>query len=100
MVTRRSGGPVPRRVNDSLIVIEVGHLASPNAVAECIVEIRGIRDSPPQQKRLSGLSQARQCGLFTLRMLVMGAPPKAGGPGIPHRAIASSRTPSAAWRAV
>src|ERR1700730_18018977 len=50
--------------------------------------------------RFSGFSQARQCGLFTLRMLVIGAPPKAGGPGMPHRAKASSRTPSGALRAI
>src|SRR5580704_18443819 len=50
--------------------------------------------------RFSGFSQARQCGLFTLRILVMGAPPEAGGPGMPHRAMASSRTPSDALRAM
>jgi hypothetical protein len=51
-------------------------------------------------QRFSGFSQARQCGLLTLRMLVIGAPPKAGGPGMPHRAIASSRTPSGALLAI
>ena len=52
------------------------------------------------RQRFSGLSQRRQCGLFTFRMLVIGAPPKAGGPGMPQRAIASSRTPSGALRTI
>jgi hypothetical protein len=49
-------------------------------------------------QRCWGLSQARQCGLPTLRILVIGAPPKAGGPGMPQRSIASSRAPSTALR--
>jgi len=33
--------------------------------------------------RYCGASQRRQCGLLTFRMLVIGAPPNAGGPGMP-----------------
>ena len=50
--------------------------------------------------RLAGPSHRRQCGLPTLRMLVIGAPPNCGGPGIPQRAIASSRSPSAPTRMI
>src|SRR5665213_15700 len=51
-------------------------------------------------QRFSGLSQRRQCGLLVLRMFVIGAPPNAGGPGMPQRAIISSRTPSGALRTI
>ena len=44
--------------------------------------------------RFAGSSQRRQCGLLVLRMLVMGAPPNCGGPGMPQRANINSRTPS------
>ena len=49
-------------------------------------------------QRCSGRSQARQCGDFKFLMLVIGAPPNCGDPGIPQRSIASSRTPSVALR--
>jgi len=49
-------------------------------------------------QRFSGLSQRRQCGDLVLRIFVIGAPPNAGGPGMPQRNIASSRTPSGALR--
>jgi hypothetical protein len=49
-------------------------------------------------QRLEGPSQRLQCGDLTFRMFVIGAPPNAGGPGIPQRSIASSRTPSGALR--
>ena len=39
-------------------------------------------------------SHPRQRGLPTLRIFVIGAPPNWGGPGIPHRAMTSSRSPS------
>src|SRR3984893_5253847 len=65
-----------------------------------LVSAYSQKDVKGTTQRCSGLSQARQCGLLTLRMLVIGAPPKAGGPGMPHRAIASSRTPSGALRAI
>jgi hypothetical protein len=45
-------------------------------------------------------SHARQCGLDTFRMFVIGAPPNCGGPGIPHRAMTSSRSPSAPSRTI
>jgi hypothetical protein len=51
-------------------------------------------------QRCSTFSHARQCGLAVLRMLVMGAPPNCGGPGMPQRASISSRTPSAAFRTI
>jgi S1-C subfamily serine protease len=41
--------------------------------------------------RLSVLSQRRQCGLFTLRMLVIGAPPNCGGPRMPGLAAVVKR---------
>jgi hypothetical protein len=41
----------------------------------------------------SGFSHPRQCGEFVFRMFVTAAPPNWGGPGIPQRAIASSRSP-------
>lgn len=47
-------------------------------------------------QQLSFPSQRRQCGLLTLRMFVIGAPPNCGGPGIPQRAMTSSRSPSGA----
>ena len=50
--------------------------------------------------RLSGLSHPRQCGDDVFRMFVTGAPPYWGGPGIPQRAIASSRPPSAPLRTI
>jgi hypothetical protein len=45
-----------------------------------------------QRFRLPG--QSRQYRLETLRMFVTGAPPYRGGPGIPQRAMTSSRSPS------
>ena len=45
-------------------------------------------------------SQPRQCGLATLRMLVTGWPPNCGGPGMPQRAMTSSRSPSALLRTI
>ena len=35
-----------------------------------------------------------------LRMFVIGAPPNCGGPGIPQRAITSSRSPSVPTRTI
>jgi hypothetical protein len=46
--------------------------------------------------RFSGFSQPRQCGLLVFLMFVTGAPPNCGGPGMPQRAIISSRAPSGA----
>jgi hypothetical protein len=40
-------------------------------------------------RRLSGLGQRRQYGLFVLQIFLIGAPPNAGGPDIPRRAIAN-----------
>ncbi len=37
---------------------------------------------------------------FVLRMFVIGAPPKCGGPGMPQRASMNSRTPSGALRTI
>jgi hypothetical protein len=37
------------------------------------------------RQRCAGPNSGRQCALFTLRMLVTGAPPNCGGPGRPQR---------------
>jgi len=42
----------------------------------------------------------RQWGFPTLRMFVIGAPPNCGGPGIPQRAMTSSRSPSGPLRTI
>ena len=44
-------------------------------------------------------SHPRQCGLLTLRV-VTGAPPYCRGPGMPQRAVTSSRSPSAPARTI
>jgi hypothetical protein len=49
-------------------------------------------------QRFAGVSQPRQCGLFVLRIFMIGAPPNAGGSGMPQRSIANSRAPSGALR--
>jgi hypothetical protein len=51
-------------------------------------------------QRFAGFSHPRQCGLLVFRMFVTGAPPNCGGPGMPHRAIVSSRLPSGALRTI
>jgi hypothetical protein len=48
-------------------------------------------------QRLSGFSQARQCGEEVLRILVTGGPLVRGGGGMPQRIMVSSR-PSLALR--
>ena len=65
--------------------------------SHCTVYVRHIAirkihvSSTPQSCiRLSGLSQARQCGDEVLRMLVTGGPPNLGGGGIPQRIVVSS----------
>jgi signal transduction histidine kinase len=50
------------------------------------------------RQRFLAESQPRQCGLETLRMLVTGWPPNCSGPGMPQRAMTSSRSPSALFR--
>ena len=45
-------------------------------------------------------SHPRQCGLATLRILVTGCPPNCGGPGMPQRAMTSSRSPSGPTRTI
>src|SRR5690349_14071110 len=47
------------------------------------------------RQRFSGLSQARQCGEFVLRMLVTGGPPVRGGGGMPQRISTISSAPLA-----
>ena len=50
--------------------------------------------------KLACPSHRRQCGLRRLRMFVIGAPPNCGGPGIPQRAMTSSRSPSGPRRMI
>jgi hypothetical protein len=82
------------------------HRKRPSSSANQVGVFRGLVSAYSQNdvkgttQRFSGLSQGRQCGLFTFRMLVIGAPPNAGGPGMPQRANANSRTPSGALRAI
>jgi len=52
------------------------------------------------RQRFLAESQPRQCGLETLRMLVTGWPPNCSGPGMPQRAMTSSRSPSALLRTI
>jgi hypothetical protein len=52
------------------------------------------------RQRFLAPSQPRQCGLDTLRMFVTGLPPYCGGPGMPQRAMTSSRSPSALLRTI
>jgi hypothetical protein len=52
------------------------------------------------RQRFLAESQLRQCGLETLRMLVTGWPPNWSGPGMPQRAMTSSRAPSALLRTI
>jgi hypothetical protein len=52
------------------------------------------------RQRFLAESQLRQCGLETLRTLVTGWLPYCGGPGMPQRAIISSRSPSALLRTI
>jgi hypothetical protein len=52
------------------------------------------------RQRFAGPVQRRQCGEPTLRMFVTGAPPDCGGDGMPQRAMASSRSPSAPVRTI
>ncbi len=51
-------------------------------------------------QRLPLPSHLRQCGLLTFRILVTGWPPNCGGPGIPQRAMTSSRSPSGVTRTI
>src|SRR5579862_2888369 len=78
--------------------------SSPSAnqvgVLRGLVSAYSQKDVKGTKQRLAGFNQARQCELLTLRMLVIGAPPKAGGPGMPQRAMANSRKPSGAVRAI
>ena len=69
----------------------------PSIVSYSLKLVTGTR------QRCSGPSQRRQCGDFTFRMFVTPGsvlrPSKTNcGDGIPQRAIASSRSPSAAFR--
>ena len=52
------------------------------------------------RQRFLASSQPRQCALETLRMLVTGWPPNCSGPGMPQRAMTSSRFPSTLLRTI
>jgi hypothetical protein len=52
------------------------------------------------RQRFFAESQPRECGLATLRIFVTGWPPNCGGPGMPQRAMTSSRSPSALLRTI
>src|ERR1019366_6651688 len=92
---------VPRHLVQTPAKTESGR-SSPNAnhvgVFFGFVSVYSQNEVHGTTQRLSGMNQRRQCGDFTFRMFVIVAPPKAGGPGIPQRTIASSRTPSGALR--
>jgi hypothetical protein len=70
---------------------------SPKAQARFLGRIEGVRS--PAVIEVTA-SHPRQYGLPTLRILVIGAPPNCGGPGIPQRAMTSSRSPSAPLRTI
>jgi len=50
-----------------------------------LVSAYSQNDVKGTRQRFAGLSQPRQCGLFTLRMFVIGPPPNCGGPGMLQR---------------
>jgi hypothetical protein len=52
------------------------------------------------RQRFLAESQPRQCRLATLLMLVTSWPPNCSGPGMPQRAMTSSRSPSALLRTI
>ncbi len=65
-----------------------------------LVSAYSQNDVAGTMQRLPLPSHLRQCGLLTFRMFVTGAPPYCGGPGMPQRAITSSRAPSEAARTI
>ncbi len=71
--------------------------SSPSAnqigVLRGLVSAYSQKDVAGTRQRLPFPSQRRQCALLTLRMFVIGAPTNCGGPGMPQRAITSSRSP-------
>src|SRR5208337_214945 len=79
-------------------------LSSPRAnqtgVLRGLVSAYSQKDVTGTTHRLPLPSHRRQCGLFTFRMFVTGCPPNCGGPGIPQRAMTSSRSPSEATRMI
>ena len=74
--------------------------ANPFGVLRGFVSAYSQNEIAGTTQRLCWPSQPRQCGLLTLRILVTGAAPNWGGPGIPQRAMTSSPWPSAPLRTI
>src|SRR5271166_5614541 len=72
----------------------------PVGVLRGVVGAYSQNDVAGTRHRFLAESHPRQCGLETLRMLVTGWPPNCGGPGMPQRAMTSSRSPSEAARMI
>ncbi len=79
-------------------------LSSPRAnqtgVLRGLVSAYSQKDVAGTTHRLPLPSHRPQCGLLTFRTFVTGCPPNCGGPGMPQRAMRSSRSPLEATRMI
>ena len=86
----------PAKANSGRSSLSANHVG----VLRGVVGAYSQNDVAGTRQRFPAKSQLRQCGLATLRMLVTGWPPNCGGPGMPQRAMTSSRLPSTLLRTI
>ena len=86
----------PAKANSGRSSLSANHVG----VLRDFVSAYSQNDVAGTRQRFLAESHPCQCGLATLRMLVTGWPPNCGGPGMPQRAMTSSRSPSTLLRAI
>ena len=94
--TPRQGVQRPAKANSGRSSLKANHFG----VLRGFVSAYSQNDVAGTMQRFCLPSPPRQCGLPTLRILMIGAPTNCGGPGIPQRAMTSSRSPSAPLRTI